>query len=48
MTGGAREPRCSRTAACPACGAAPGVRCEIAGGYHPSRVVRLRRSLHSR
>nr|WSW64556.1 hypothetical protein OG513_39135 [Streptomyces sp. NBC_00998] len=31
--------------ACPACGAEPGVRCEIPGGYHPSRVARLRRSL---
>ncbi|MFJ6760772.1 hypothetical protein ACIQNK_37890 [Streptomyces sp. NPDC091273] len=31
--------------ACPACGAAPGVRCEIPVGYHPSRVARLRRSV---
>ncbi|MFD7558868.1 hypothetical protein ACFV9E_30580 [Streptomyces sp. NPDC059835] len=34
--------------ACPACGAEPGVRCEIPVGYHPSRVARLRRLLRSR
>ncbi|MFD3937829.1 hypothetical protein ACFWSF_24195 [Streptomyces sp. NPDC058611] len=37
--------RHARDEACPACGAEAGVRCEIPGGYHPSRVARLGRSL---